>query len=152
MLTKKITYTDFNDNVVTEEAQFHLTKSELMKMELSVDGGMYNTLRKMVDENQTAKLVEYFDNFIKASYGKKSEDGKRFVKTPEMTADFANSLAYDQLIVDLLSSSDEAVAFFQGIIPKEIASQMDTSEIDAMKAKANVASLGEATNADNNNT
>ena len=55
MLTKKITYEDFDGNQVTEECQFHLTKSELMKMELSEAGGMYATLEKMVQENNTLK-------------------------------------------------------------------------------------------------
>ena len=142
MLTKKITYEDFDGNQVTEECQFHLTKSELMKMELSEAGGMYATLEKMVQENNTPKLVAYFDNFIKASYGKKSEDGKRFIKTKEATEEFVQGLAYDELVVELLSNPDEAVAFFQGIIPKELSSQIDTNAIEEAKAKANIAALG----------
>lgn len=141
MLTKKITYEDFDGNKVTEECQFHLTKSELMKMELSEAGGMYATLEKMVKENNTPKLVAYFDNFIKASYGKKSEDGKRFIKTKEATEEFAQGLAYDELIVELLSNPDEAVAFFQGLLPKELSSQIDTNAIEEAKARANVAAL-----------
>lgn len=158
MLTKKITYEDFDGNQVTEECQFHLTKSELMKMELSEAGGMYATLEKMVQENNTPKLVEYFDKFIKASYGKRSEDGKRFIKTQEATEDFIQGLAYDELVVELLSNPDEAVAFFQGIIPKELASQIDNNVIEEAKAKANVAALEaagvkpEVENASDNNS
>lgn len=158
MLTKKITYEDFDGNQVTEECQFHLTKSELMKMELSEAGGMYATLEKMVQENNTPKLVAYFDNFIKASYGKRSEDGKRFIKTKEATEEFVSGLAYDELIVDLLSNPDEAVAFFRGILPKELSSQIDTKAIEEVKAKANVAALEaagvkpEVENASDNNS
>ena len=158
MLTKKITYEDFDGNQVTEECQFHLTKSELMKMELSEAGGMYATLEKMVQENNTPKLVAYFDNFIKASYGKRSEDGKRFIKTKEATEEFVSGLAYDELIVDLLSNPDEAVAFFRGILPKELSSQIDTNAIEEVKAKANVAALEaagvkpEVENASDNNS
>lgn len=158
MLTKKITYEDFDGNQVTEECQFHLTKSELMKMELSEAGGMYATLEKMVQENNTPKLVAYFDNFIKASYGKRSEDGKRFIKTKEATEEFVQGLAYDELVVELLSNPDEAVAFFQGIIPKELSSQIDNNVIEEAKAKANVAALEaacvkpEVENASDNNS
>lgn len=158
MLTKKITYEDFDGNKVTEECQFHLTKSELMKMELSEAGGMYATLEKMVKENNTPKLVAYFDNFIKASYGKRSEDGKRFIKTKEATEEFVQGLAYDELVVELLSNPDEAVAFFQGIIPKELSSQIDNSAIEEAKAKANIAALEAASvkpvveNASDNNS
>lgn len=158
MLTKKITYEDFDGNKVTEECQFHLTKSELMKMELSEAGGMYASLEKIVKENDTPKLVAYFDNFIKASYGKKSEDGKRFIKTKEATEEFIQGLAYDELVVELLSNPDEAVAFFQGIIPKELSSQIDTNAIEEAKARANIASLEaagvkpEVENASDNNS
>lgn len=158
MLTKKITYEDFDGNRITEECQFHLTKSELMKMELSEAGGMYASLEKIVKENDTPKLVAYFDNFIKASYGKKSEDGKRFIKTKEATEEFIQGLAYDELVVELLSNPDEAVAFFQGIIPKELSSQIDTNAIEEAKARANIASLEaagvkpEVENASDNNS
>lgn len=145
MITKKLSYEDFNGNQVTEECQFNLTKSELMKMELSEFDGMYATIEKMVNEQNTPKLVEYFDRFIIASYGKKSEDGKRFAKSPEMTEDFKNSLAYDELIVSLLSDPDEAVSFFQGIVPRELAAQIDSNVIEEAKAKANILSLGEVT-------
>jgi len=151
MLTKKITYEDFDGNSITEEFQFNLTKSELMKMELAEEGGMYATLEKMVKENNTPKLVAYFDRFIRESYGKKSADGKKFVKNAELTEDFVSSLAYDELVVELLSNPDAAVAFFQGIIPKELSSQIDQTEIEKAKAKANIAALG-AADADNNDT
>ena len=144
MITKKITYEDFYGNMVTEECQFHLTKSEIMKMELSETGGMYATLDKMVKEKDTPKLVEYFDNFIKASYGKKSDDGKKFIKTKELTDDFISGLAYDELIIELLSNPEEAVSFFKGILPKELASQIDSNAIDEAKKKANIAALDSA--------
>lgn len=151
MLTKKITYEDFNGNKVTEECQFHLTKSELMKMELGETGGMYATLEKMVKENNTPALVKYFDKFITSSYGKKSEDGKRFVKNPQQTLEFVQSLAYDELVVSLLSNPDEAAAFFKGILPRELSSQINDTEIEEAREKA-IAAANEAVNADDNNT
>ena len=155
MLTKKITYTDFDGNQVTEECQFHLTKSELMKMELGEVGGMYATLEKMVKESNTPKLVEYFDKFITSSYGKRSEDGKRFIKNAQLTEEFVQGLAYDELVVELLSNPDEAAAFFQGILPKELASQISQKEIEDAKEKAKSEILAietEDSNADGNNT
>ena len=151
MLTKTITYEDFNGNKVTEECQFHLTKSELMKMELGEVGGMYATLEKMVSENNTPKLVEYFDKFITSSYGKKSEDGKRFIKNKQLTEEFVQGLAYDELVVSLLSNPDEAAAFFKGILPRELSSQINDTEIEEAKEKV-IAAVEGAANADNNNT
>jgi len=151
MLTKKITYEDFNGNKVTEECQFHLTKSELMKMELGEVGGMYATLEKMVSENNTPKLVEYFDKFITSSYGKKSEDGKRFIKNKQLTEEFVQGLAYDELVVSLLSNPDEAAAFFKGILPRELSSQINDTEIEEAKEKV-IAAVEGAANADDNNT
>lgn len=161
MLTKTITYEDFNGNMVTEECQFHLTKSELMKMELGESGGMYNALERMISEKDTKKLIEYFDKFIKASYGKKSEDGKRFIKNSEIAEEFSQGLAYDQLVFELLSNPEEAAAFFQGILPKELSSQISQEKIDEAKEQALEMLSGpekikeaasDFVNADNNNT
>lgn len=135
MITKKITYEDFNGNIVTEEVQFHLTKSELLKMQLSEQGGMISVLEKMLAEHDTPKLVKYFDSFIVASYGKKSEDGKRFIKTKELTDAFTQGLAYDQLIIELLQDADNAAEFLKGILPKELSAQVNEEVINEAKER-----------------
>ena len=50
-------------------------------------------------------------------YGVKSEDGKRFVKSPALTDEFIQSPAYDELFFELLNGGADAMAaFVNGVI------------------------------------
>ena len=62
--------------------------------------------------------VKYFKDIIKQSYGKKSEDGKRFIKDPKDFEEFAQTEAYVNLFMELATNSDAAANFVNGIIPQ----------------------------------
>lgn len=120
MYTKTITYTDFDDNERTEKLYFNFTKSELSEMELSVAGGLKNMLQKIIDTKDQVKLAELFKNLIIKSYGEKSDDGRRFIKTKEVVEAFEQSAAYDELYMLLSTNAEEAIAFVTGILPVDI--------------------------------
>ena len=61
---------------------------------------------------------KYFEDIIKQSYGKKSEDGKRFIKDPKDFEEFAQTEAYVNLFMELATNSDAAANFVNGIIPQ----------------------------------
>ena len=122
MLKKKIKYTDYNGEEREENFYFNLSKAELLKMELYKKGGMQNYLRRIINEQDQVKIVEMFTEIIDMSYGKKSDDGKRFIKTPELLDEFKQSEAYSELYVELVSNADAAAAFINGVIPPAIAS------------------------------
>lgn len=121
MLKKKIKYTDYNGEEREEIFYFNLNKGELLKMELYKKGGMQNYLRRIINEQDQIKIVEMFTEIIDMSYGKKSDDGKRFIKTPELLEEFKQSEAYSELYVELVSNADAAAAFINGVIPPQIA-------------------------------
>ena len=50
----------------------------------------------------------------------KSDDGKYNRKSPELLADFKATQAYSELIMELLSDTDKAIAFINGIIPTKM--------------------------------
>jgi hypothetical protein len=131
MLKKSITYTDFNGNEQTEDFYFHLSRTELTEMEVSVTGGMSETLKRIVATENAKDLIEIFKKIILDSVGEKTEDGKRFVKNEAITEDFVSSPAFDVLFMDLATNSDAAAAFIKGIMPPDFAAQM---ELDAKKA------------------
>lgn len=118
MLKKTIKYTDFNDVEREEDFYFNLTKSELTEMQLSVDGGLQAWLEKIVKTENRPELIKAFKNIILKSYGEKSADGKRFVKSEELSEAFEQSAAYDELFIELLSNEEKAAEFVNGLIPK----------------------------------
>ena len=61
--------------------------------------------------------MNMFKEFIFRSYGIKSEDGRRFQKSEEISKSFEQTEAYSQLFVKLCTNADAASAFINGILP-----------------------------------
>lgn len=121
MLKKKVTYTDFDGNKRTEDFYFNLTKAELMELELSKEGGMQKTIDKIIASQSVPQIVEIFKELILKAYGEKSADGRRFMKTPEITEAFKQTQAYSDIFMELSTDDKAAAAFIQGIIPEDYA-------------------------------
>lgn len=139
MITKRITYTDFNDVERTEEFNFHISEAEITELELSTPGGMEAYLKKIIESKDGAKIIDTFKTLIKMSYGVKSEDGKHFRKSQELTDDFVSSAAFPVLFMELATDADKAGEFVNGIIPKSLAEKMATvNTITPLPGKAPV--------------
>jgi len=117
MLTKTITYTDYDGNKRTEEFCFNLSKAEVTQMELSVNGGMSGMLQKIVQTQDHKQIVDVFRDIIMKSYGEKTADGRRFIKSPEISEAFSQTEAFSDLFMELATNHDAAAAFINGIIP-----------------------------------
>lgn len=120
MLKKTITYTDYDGLERTEEFRFNLTKAELMDMELTTVGTFSKLVQKIIDEKDMVRLAKYFKELILKSYGVKSDDGKRFIKSPELSEAFSQTEAYSELYMELLGNSEYAVKFIQQVMPKDL--------------------------------
>ena len=118
MVKKTIKYSDYNGKEREEDFYFNLSKVELLEMEMSTEGGLENKIKKIVESNDKPEIVKYFKDIIKQSYGKKSEDGKRFIKDPKDFEEFAQTEAYVNLFMELATNSDAAANFVNGIIPQ----------------------------------
>lgn len=118
MLKKTITYEDYDGKTQTRDFYFNLTKSEVIKMENSETGGLTKLLGKIVQEEDQPKIIEYFDRFVALSYGEKSADGQRFVKSKELSDSFFHCPAYDVLFLELMADSKAAADFINAIIPQ----------------------------------
>lgn len=129
MLKKTINYVDYDGNEREEDFYFNLTKAELMEMSLSTSGGLDKYIERITKAQDTAKLIGLFKDIIIKSYGVKSDDGKRFIKNPELTEEFTQTEAYSILFTTLATDENEAAAFINGIMPKEL--------LDAVKEDGN---------------
>lgn len=120
MLKRTITYTDYNGVERTEDHYFNLTKAELIMMEHSVAGGMKQRLEKIVQSPNSVEIMDIFRDIIGRSYGVKSDDGRRFMKSPQILEEFEQTEAYSELIVELFSDAEKMADFINKIIPKGI--------------------------------
>lgn len=130
MLKKTVNYVDFDGNERTEDLYFNLTRTELVEMSMDLPDGFSESFGNdpsKIDENAAAaKLVETLGNkgifdFVKQlllkAYGIKSPDGRKFEKSKEISEDFAQTLAFDTILMDLMSDDKEAANFINNIIP-----------------------------------
>ena len=118
MLKKTITYTDYDGLERTEEFRFNLTKAELVDMELTTAGTFSETMKRIIAEKDIIRIAKLFKELLLKSYGVKSDDGKRFVKSPELSEAFSQTEAYSDLYIELLSNSEDAAKFFAEVAPK----------------------------------
>lgn len=118
MYTKTIIYKDFKGNEKTETLNFNLSKREIIMLQNSVEGGFDKAIEKIQQDQDMYKMYALFDKLIQAAYGKVSEDGNRFIKNPELLADFVSSAAYDKLFDELTVNPELIKDFFIGIVPE----------------------------------
>lgn len=124
MLKKIITYTDYNGVERTEPFYFNLSKAELMEMELGVTGGMTEMLNKIIAAKDAPSLMKTFKEMIMKAYGVKSDDGKRLIKSEELSIAFTQTEAYSVLFMELITDDKAAADFVNGIIPNEIQAEV----------------------------
>lgn len=124
MLKKTITYTDYNNVERTEDFYFHLSKAEIMEMEMSVTGGFAQMLNKIIASQDAPSIIKVFKDLLLKAYGEKSEDGKRFVKSEEISNAFAQTEAYSILFMELATDADAAAHFINNIIPADMAQEI----------------------------
>ena len=120
MLKKTIVYTDYNGVERTEDFYFNLSKAELMEMEMTTSGGLAESIQRIVAAQDAPAIIKIFKDLVLKAYGEKSPDGKRFIKSDEISASFAQTEAYSNLFMELATDADAAAKFVNGIIPKDI--------------------------------
>jgi hypothetical protein len=117
MRKETITYKDFNNVERTEDFYFNLTEAEVMEMEMSVDGGFAEQLTQIANSKKAPEIIKAFKDFLFKAYGEKSADGRRFVKSEEISAAFSHTKAYSKLFMKLATDAKYAADFINAVVP-----------------------------------
>lgn len=140
MFTKTITYTDFNGLERKENFYFHFSEDEIVEMELANEGGFSDFLKRIIDAKDQSMLIKEFKKFVLKAYGEKSADGRRFVKSDEISKAFSETPAYTKLYMELAFNSESASKFVNALIPPEvikgIMKHVEAAKNDKSKAEA----------------
>ena len=131
MLKKTIKYTDYNGVERKEDFYFNISKAEAMEMELSTDGGLSETIKRIIDAQDMPSLLAYFKQLVLTAYGVKSPDGKRFIKSQELRDSFMQTEAYSDLFTELATNADAAAEFVNGIVPHNASTDAATGDTSA---------------------
>ena len=136
MLKKTITYFDFNGVEHTDDYYFNISPAEFTKMEAremymvdgKATGGMSERLQRITKGGSGQEIMDTFEQLLKDSYGVRSEDGTRFVKSEKAWEDFRYSGAYDEFFMELMTDTDAASNFVNSIMPKKLQDHLPKGE------------------------
>lgn len=117
MIKKTIKYVDYDGNERIEDFYFNLSKAELAEMDLKENGGLSEMLMRIVNAKDNAAIIKVFKEILLKSYGEKSSDGRRFIKSKELSEAFSQTEAYVELFMELATDDVKASKFIEGILP-----------------------------------
>lgn len=129
MLKKTITFEDLDGGQVTEDFYFHLTKAELAELEVSQRGGFMAHVETITKSEDNAAILAAFKQLVAMTIGERSPDGRRFVKSPEITDNFMQTDAYSELIVEFATNEQAAADFINGVVPASVRKQIVDHEL-----------------------
>lgn len=145
MVKKTVTYNDFDGNERTEDFYFNLSESELVDLRFSINGGLEKRLEQIVKADDEKELISYFKEIVLLAYGKKSLDGRTFTKNDAIREEFASTMAYNKIFMDLVKDDKIAAEFINGIIPHDNDGG-NKGNITALPGKAPIPDVAKPTN------
>lgn len=143
MITRTIPYTDYNGIQRKEKFYFDLTQFEATEIAVELPDGIIEELSEDgTNQQQTAihlmeklgrkGVMDFIKKIVLKSYGVKSTDGRRFIKSEELSTEFSQTPAFSAFMMKLMTDDKEASSFINGVIPAELAAQMATKNAAAM--------------------
>ena len=152
MLKQLITYKNFDDVKVEKVLYFNLSKTELAENNVDLEAELQGILDRIQQIDKTKeeattddirRLLELVKTFMRLSYGVRSADGERFIKSPEVWTEFTQTAAYDAFLFSLFEDQDLALAFMLGIMPEELREKGKEAADLAIKRSSAEASIRE---------
>lgn len=128
MLKKTIQYQDLDGNTIVDDFYFSLSKAEMAELELSHKNGLSDYLQKIIKEEDGAKIITAFKDILRLAYGIRSDDGKRFIKSPELWEAFLQTDAYSELFMLLVTDAEHGAEFVRGIVPASMQDAIDQGQ------------------------
>lgn len=126
MYKKVFKYKDFDGHDRVEEAYFNLTKAEVMMwMTTNKEYTLDKLLIELTRVGDVKRIMEIFEDLILRSYGEKSIDGRRFIKSEELRENFKQTEMYSELFMELVGDSNKAANFVNSIMPKDLEQDLD---------------------------
>lgn len=120
MLKKTITFQDLDGNEITEDFYFNLSKAEIAEMEVSFEGGLLSHLKRIIADQNGSAIIASFKEIILKSVGRRSEDGRRFIKSQEIIDEFMQTDAYSVLFMEVATDAEASAAFVRGLMPHDL--------------------------------
>ena len=119
MFVREITYKTYDDEEITEKFYFNLNEAEIAEMEFDMPGGMMAYIDKISKSKDKTEIIRMFKYLIMKAYGEKSPDGRRLVKSDEISTAFTQTEAYNTLFKQLINNDLSIADFILSILPSD---------------------------------
>jgi hypothetical protein len=119
---KTIKFTDFNGTEQEQDFYFHLSKAEIAALSHGANA-LQERMRRLERAQDGVAILNEMREIIRLCCGRRSEDGARFLKTPEAQSDLLDSPAFDELLLELMDAN-KMVEFFKQLLPKELQEEL----------------------------
>lgn len=124
MLKQNIKYVDFFDKEHEEDLYFNISKSEIADNLWLIE--RFENLQKVFEGGERKLtvpeiqlIIELVKDFMKLSYGERSEDGRHFRKSTAMFEEFRNSAMYDAMLIGMFENPQKMFDFILGVLPQD---------------------------------
>lgn len=142
MLKRIINFDDFDGKPDSVEAYFHLSKAELIEYEVEFKEGLAGAIQRIINAEDRKEMIAEFKRIILMSYGVRSDDGKRFIKTEELRNAFQQTPAYSALFMELATEDGKAAEFINGVLPADMVAQAQLMQAEQQNNQIKTAVIG----------
>lgn len=149
MLKKTVTYEDFNGNQQVEDVYFNLTKTELLDMASEMPDSVMEAVgddpekvdteaaaKKLIEKMGGKGILDFIKNIVIKAYGIKSEDGRRFEKSEQISKEFSQTMAFETILEEFRTNDIAASEFINAVIPSSMADKIPTAKVEGPKRTA----------------
>src|SRR6185503_9334522 len=122
MLKQTLTYEDFDENQVTEDLYFNISRivvvenaEELTRRWKEIEAMLKGDEKRELNNHEVTMLINIVKYMMELSYGVKSADGRVFDQSPELWNRFTHMAAFDAFLLGLFEDTNKATSFIAGI-------------------------------------
>lgn len=129
-------YTNYFGETRKKTVYFQLSRPEVLGFATTLPGGVTAGAQKLVESHDEFALFNNFEKMIALSYGEISQDGDRFVKSPELSKAFMETPVYQILFDKMITDKDFLTAFIEGVVPEDNKEEVANALVDYINGKA----------------
>lgn len=129
-------YENYFGETRKETVCFQLSRPEIMGLASELPGGFEAGAQKLIDSHDDRAMFANFQNVIAKSYGEISQDGRRFVKGPELSKAFMETPIYEQIFDKMISDPQFLKEFIAGIVPEDNKEEVANALVEYLNGQA----------------
>ena len=139
MFERTFEYKGFDGKDYKDTWGFYLSKADLLEIQLGTFVGLDALLKRLIETQNGKEIMAIVKEIILRAVGKRSSDGKHFLRNDEIRDDFRQTEAFSQLFEELVMDGEKALDFIASAVPFDVGEKMradmakETKEADDAK-------------------